>query len=205
MRIIEKLSYKSANYFAKQLGLNHQQRTIRYFGFQSLYGDVVKILIMAIVSLIIKSFLATMLVAFSFAILRRNAGGFHMKTEIGCIIFTTLICVIPGTIISYFQLLSNILTIIILIIIFIFCHICLFKYAPKGSKNNMITDKDEILKFKKKSITTHRFLYIWVILFLVLNKNYISISISIGCMLEVLTILPIIQNTNRMKKTIKLY
>lgn len=201
MKLIEKLSYNSANYLTKKLGLSHERRAINYFGFQAIYGDIFKVVIMAAISLCLDSFIPTMLIAFSFAFLRKNAGGFHMKSEGGCIIFTTCICVIPGTIIRYISLNST--SLIFLIVTFIFGCICLYRFAPRGTKNNQIEDKLEILKFKRKSFISFFVIYLLVIIFFFSFKQYqYSIALSIGCLLEVITITPVF-DSKKIKKTIQ--
>lgn len=192
MKTIEKLSFNCANYLTQQLGHNHQKRAILYFGFQAIYGDMSKLFVLIVISLLAGSFLPTMVIAFSFAYLRRNAGGFHMKSEIGCVLFTACICVIPGTLISNFSSQSGFLSMLYLVSTFIFCYICLLKYAPKGTINNQIQDKMEILKYKKKSIMSYALLYFCVVIsFSIFDQYKISISISTGCLLEILTILPL--------------
>ena len=199
MRLIEKVSYQSANFITSFLNQNHNKRMILYFGFQAIYGDFFKLLIIIICSLILRSFIPSILISFSFAYLRKNAGGFHMKTENGCILFTTCICVIPGTLISYLQLNSNFTTMILLVFIFILGYMCLLKYAPSSTQNNQITDEDEIIKYKEKSFSSFAFLYFLVcICFFIFNQHIISISISAGILLEVLTLIPL-------KKTVKLH
>ncbi|OPX46333.1 accessory protein regulator protein B [Ruminiclostridium hungatei] len=200
MKIIEKFSFCSANYLTLKLKHNHQKRSVLYFGFQAIYGDLIKLIIMALISGMVGSFWTTMLIAFSFAYLRKNAGGIHMKSEWGCILFTTGICVIPGTIVNSFSITSFSLTIFFMIMVLIFCLVCLYKYSPMSSNIGDIPNKSKIAKFKKKSIISLVSLYLLAIGFIFFGQYKSSISIVAGCMLEVFTILPY-----KRKKTIKLH
>ncbi|WP_054750149.1 accessory gene regulator B family protein [Ruminiclostridium josui] len=71
MRLIEKVSYQSANFITSFLNQNHNKRMILYFGFQAIYGDLLKLLIIIICSLILRSFIPSILISFSFAYLRK--------------------------------------------------------------------------------------------------------------------------------------
>lgn len=204
MKIIKKVSYNSAFYICKQLGRNHLKRSILYFGFQAIYGDAMKFAAIIIASLALDAFLTTVTVAVSFALLRRNAGGFHLKTEFGCTIFTVIICVTPGYLLS--RLTPDVKTgISFLVAIYIYSFISILKYAPKGCENRPITLEYEIKKFKKKSIQSLILLCSSSIVLLSLNQFYISFSVCIGCLLEVLTINPFIFAWVERKKTFKLY
>jgi len=201
MKIIQKISFESAKYISQKLGHNNQKRAVLYFGFQGIYGDVSKLSIIILVSLILKSLLPSLIIAITFAFLRKKAGGFHMKTEAGCTLFTLCICVIPGTMIRYLSLKASFTTAVFAILaIYVFCFICLLKYAPRGSKNRTITDIYEIREFKKKSVLSLIFLAIICMIFVFLTPE-VSISICVGCLLEVITITPFVCDFIEEKKT----
>lgn len=193
MRFIHKLAYSSARYIQTELYHSHEKRAVLYFGFQAIFGDAWRLFIIISISLVLKSFLPSLLIAVTFAYLRRNAGGIHMNTASGCTIFTTCICVIPGTIINYFSLrLTPISVPVSILSIFVFCYICLLKYAPKDCVNRPITDANEIQKFKYKSILTLKILLLVSTFFIFLGKYKLAISIGVGSLVEVFTIIPIV-------------
>lgn len=191
MKIIKKLSYKSAYYLQKSCNKTNESKRILYFGFQAIYGDLIKFAIIIFVSLLLQSFLPVLTIALTFAFLRRYAGGFHMDTEVKCIIGSLCLFVIPGTIISKIQFEINIFIFIAInTIVLTICLFLLLKYSPKDCINRPIDDSEAII-FKRKSIRDFIVLILISIILVFLGRTNLSLSIIIGIILEIFTIVPI--------------
>lgn len=190
MKIIRKLAYKSANYIKESNNSTNQSKRILYFGFQAIYGDLVKLFIVICISLLLKSILPVLTLTLSFAFLRRYAGGFHMDTELKCLITTVCSFVIPGTIISRISFIVH--TQVLVVTHTIFSGICLFlliKYSPRDCVNRPIDDSEAII-FKKKSIRDFIVLTLISIILTFLGQPILSISILAGVVIEIFTLVP---------------
>ncbi len=191
MKIIRKLAYSSANYIQKNNKSSHENRRILYFGFQAIYGDIVKLIIVILISSALQSPFQVLALTFAFAFLRRYAGGFHMDTELKCIIATVCSFVIPGTLISKINFEINTIWIIgINTIIFINCLLLLKKYAPKDCVNRPI-DENEAIVFKRKAIRDLIILTVISIILALLSQPLLSLSIIAGIVIEIFTLVPV--------------
>ncbi len=190
MRFIQKWAYMSAKYIQMARRQSHEQRATLYFGFQVLYGDVIKFIIIGVLAAIFKSFFVTMVLAFAFVFIRTYAGGVHMKTETKCTIVTLIIFILPGTFISNNQV--NLPTLHVLIpITFMASFICLLKYAPKDCTNRPITDKNEKIRLKLKSIVVLCLVISISVIFYSLSYYMLAIAACVGVLLAVFTIIPV--------------
>ena len=191
MKIIRKFAYSSAIYIQQNNSSSHENRRILYFGFQAIYGDIVKLIIIILISTALQSLLQVLTLTFSFAFLRRYAGGFHMDTEGKCIIATVCSFVIPGTLISKINIeLNTVWIIIINAIIFINCLLLLKKYAPKDCVNRPIEENEAII-FKRRAIRDFIILTVISIILALLGLHLLSLSIIAGILFEIFTLVPV--------------
>lgn len=190
MKIIRKLSYSSAIYIQQNNSSSHENRRILYFGFQAIYGDIVKLIIVILISSALQSLLQVLALTFAFAFLRRYAGGFHMDTEAKCIITTVCSFVIPGTLISKINFETSTFWIIIInAIIFINCLLLLMKYAPRDCVNRPI-EEDEAIVIKRKAIRDFVILTVISVILALLGQHLLSLSIIAGILIEIFTLVP---------------
>ncbi len=190
MKFIRKFAYSSAIYIQKNNSSSHENRRILYFGFQAIYGDIVKLIIVILISSALQSLLQVLALTFAFALLRRYAGGFHMDTEGKCIITTVCSFVIPGTLISKLNFEANTFWIIIInAIVFLNCLLLLKKYAPKDCVNRPIEENEEIV-FKRKAIRDLIILTVISIILTFFGQHLLSLSIIAGIIIEIFTLVP---------------
>ncbi len=191
MKIIRKFAYSSAHYIQQNNSSSHENRRILYFGFQAIYGDIVKLIIIMLISFALQSLLQVLVLTFAFAFLRRYAGGFHMDTESKCIIATVCSFVIPGTLISMINFEMNTVWIIIInAITFINCLLLLNKYAPRDCVNRPI-EEDEANAFKSRAIRDFIILTVISIILALLGQYLLSLSIIAGILIEIFTLAPV--------------
>ncbi len=190
MRFIHKWAYVSAKYIQENRNQDHIKRRILYFGFQSVYGDFIKLFLIAIISAVLQSFMATIMLTASFAILRMNAGGFHLNSEGKCIFTSVFLTVIPGKAICTVNSFDKISAIFIYACIFVLSFYCIYKYAPKDCSNNPI-EGSNILLFKHNSIKSLIILFSISILFYFFGLPVLALAIIVGILVEVFTITPI--------------
>lgn len=191
MKIIRKFAYSSAIYIQQNNSSSHENRRILYFGFQAIYGDMVKLIIVILISSVLHSLLQVLALTFAFAFLRRYAGGIHMDTDGKCIIVTVCSFVIPGTLISKINFeLNTVWIIIINAIITINCLLLLKKYAPKDCVNRPI-EENEAIVFKSRAIRDFIILAVISIIFALLGQHLLSLSIIAGILIEIFTLVPV--------------
>lgn len=172
LRFQFKLSYILAKYVTNQLGENHEQIRNRYYGFQVIIGEAVKLLILFFLSLLLGIFETTVIAAVLFALLRRVAGGYHMDTYGSCLIISLGLLIIAGSIGQYTTYLWSDLIIYFLIsIVFIISLFSAIKWAPDDNINRPITEPEDIKKFKRSSLF---FIIIWAMI------SIISILLKMG-------------------------
>lgn len=191
MKILRKLAYISADYIKKSNNSTNESKRILYFGFQAIYGDLVKLFIVICISFLLQSLLPVLIVTLAFAFLRRYAGGFHMDTELKCIITTVCSFVIPGTIISRVGFMIPIWVLVVIhTVFFIICVLLLIKYSPRDCVNRPIDDSEAII-FKKKSVRDFIVLTLISIILAFLGQPILSISILAGVVIEIFSLVPI--------------
>ena len=191
MRFIEKCAYSCAKFIQVNRGQNHEDRATLYFGFQAIFGDAVKFLVIAFLSMILNSFIATLILTLSFILIRSYAGGVHMDTEGSCMLMSICLLVIPGAAINYtYKYLSTDAISMLCLVIFVISFICIWIYAPIDCINRPITEQSEISRFKHNSILCLVFLLFFSIICILLKQNLIVTAIIIGVLMEILTIVP---------------
>lgn len=191
MRFIEKCAYSCAKFIQVNRGQTHEDRATLYFGFQAVFGDVVKFLVIAFLSMILNSFIATLILTLSFILIRSYAGGIHMDTEGSCLLMSICLLVIPGATINYtYKYLSVVAICILCLVIFVISFICVKIYAPIDCINRPITEQSEISKFKHNSILCLIILLFITIICILLKQNLIATAIFIGVLMETCTIVP---------------
>lgn len=191
MRLIEKCAYSCAKFIQVNRGQNHEDRATLYFGFQAVFGDAVKFLVIAFLSMILNSFIATLILTLSFILIRSYAGGVHMDTEGSCLLMSICLLVIPGATINYtYKYLSMVAICILCLVIFVISFICIKIYAPIDCINRPITEQSEISRFKHNSILCLIILLFISIICILLKQNLIATAIIIGVLMEICTIVP---------------
>ena len=171
MNIIRKWSYKSAYYITQQMKESHQHRSVLYYGFQMLFGETLKIILIIALSIIFDAFLPTILMLAVFWLSRSFAGGYHMDTNSRCTVTTLAIFALAILIAKYsvsLIFLPNIInnenisinvmnimltTITIFILLaFIYCMRAAVKFAPRDHPNKPIIDPSRRKRLKRLAI-----------------------------------------------------
>ena len=125
--------------------IDEERAEVINYGLQNILGEIPKIFITFGIAYLLGIFSWTL---FTFVVLfayKGASGGIHLKTHLGCIIFTTLFyCGIPF--ISQYFILSEIVKYILIICIWIFGMIMIKLYAPADTEDVPILEE----KVRKK-------------------------------------------------------
>lgn len=192
VKFVKKWSYSCAKYLSHMLDEDHQKKAVYYYGFQIAIGSTVKIVALAAVSLAFGVLLLALVISVSFTLLRKVAGGCHMKTYGKCLVVTIGLFISAALLAQYTHQYWSVEGLVILFTLtFIAGIYLLLKYAPKDSPNRLITDLEERRRFKKLSII---YLLIWLVLVVVLTMQGMKIytlALCFSVMLEVFGITPV--------------
>ncbi len=165
------MSVKNANY-----NITDEKLAEIKYGLEGLYLSITKIIIIFIIAYFLNIMKETLLIMFTYNIVRSAAFGLHATKSIYCLI-TSIFMFIGGVYICEYIYVSIFLK-ILLSIIFIYI---LYKYAPAD------TYKRPIINMKKRKI--YKIIsvligFIYLILIIIFNNNIISNYLLVG-MLEV--------------------
>jgi accessory gene regulator B len=194
INIIYKLSYNFAYLLSRELKTDHEQRRVYYYGFKIIIGGSFKLILVCLISLLVGSFIPTIIVAITFASIRKFAGGFHMDTFNKCTIISLLLFITFGSTAQYtFDLWPTACILAIILIAYSFAFFAVLKWVPDDNPNRPITEPDEIKKFKKQTIlvlTFYAAILTLVLLLKCINFKLYILSICFGVSLEMFTVTP---------------
>ena len=164
--------------------VDDERAEVIMYGLQNIIGELPKGIIILIIAYILGIFKFTVISILIIAPYRCVSGGVHMKTHIGCIIYTLLLYSGSSLLGKYIVLTGNV-KIMLAIAIWIFCMIMIKLYAPAD------TEEVPILR-KKERIIKKNLSYIIItseILIAIFIKNTtISGIIIFGDFIQTLTI-----------------
>ena len=124
--------------------VDDERAEVIMYGLQNIIGELPKGIIILIIAYILGIFKLTVISILIIAPYRCVSGGVHMKTHIGCIIYTLLLYSGSSLLGKYIVLTGNV-KIMLAIAIWIFCMIMIKLYAPADTENLPILRNSEIL------------------------------------------------------------
>ena len=154
--------------------MDEEKVEVIYYGMQIIGSSILTFLIIIIVGMIIGQGVSALIYVSTLILLRRNLGGYHSKTYLGClsiIIFNFLIIVFLGKILNHN--LKEILGIIFLI----YSTIRLYTVKPMIHKNRIV-NKDIINKSTIK------------------KDKWLTVILTLATICHLLTALDLINGTN---------
>lgn len=164
--------------------VDDERAEIIMYGLQNIIGELPKGIIILLIAYLLGIFELTLISILIIAPYRCFSGGVHMKTHIGCIIYT-LILYSGSALIGKYVVLSGITKYIIAFIIWIFCMLMIKLYAPADTENVPILRKKER---KQKQIFSYIILTVEFIIALLINNSIITSIIIFGSLIQTLTI-----------------
>ena len=164
--------------------IDDERAEVIKYGLQLLVGEVPKFFIMIAIAWglgILKLTVISFILMFPY---RMYAGGFHLKSHIGCIIGTSLMYTGNAFISQYIHIpLTQ--KIIFAILLWIFAIIMIYKYAPADTEDVPVISKKER---KKRRNISYVIVSIMVISGCLVKDNIISNIILIGALLQTISI-----------------
>ena len=175
--------------------VDDERAEIIMYGLQNIIGELPKGIIILLIAYLLGLFKLTLLAVLFVAPYRCVSGGVHMKTHLGCIIYTLILY--SGTaLIGKYVVLTGMIKYVTAFIIWIFCMIMIKLYAPADTENVPILRKKERLQ---KQIFSYIILTIEFIIALVINNSVITSIIIFGSLIQTFTITRFAYNITKNK------
>ena len=183
--MIDKICMFLTNRIRKEMPeIDDERAEVINYGLQNIIGEIPKIFIMLGIAYLLGIFKWAL---FTFIVLipyRGASGGVHLKTHIGCIVFTTLFyCAIPF--ISQYIILSQIVKYIVIAGIWIFGMIMIKLYAPADTENVPILSKKDR---RKKRLISYITFSLGLLVAVFIKDNIISNILIFGNLVQTILI-----------------
>ena len=164
--------------------VDDERAEVIMYGLQNIIGELPKGIIILIIAYILGIFKLTVISILIIAPYRCVSGGVHMKTHIGCIIYTLLLYSGSSLLGKYIVLTGNV-KIMLAIAIWIFCMIMIKLYAPADTENLPILRKKER---KQKQILSYIIITSEILIAIFIKNTTIAGIIIFGDFIQTLTI-----------------
>ena len=164
--------------------VDDERAEVIMYGLQNIIGELPKGIIILIIAYILGIFKLTVISILIIAPYRCVSGGVHMKTHIGCIIYTLLLYSGSSLLGKYIVLTGNV-KIMLAIAIWIFCMIMIKLYAPADTENLPILRKKER---KQKHMLSYIIITSEILIAIFIKNTTISGIIIFGDFIQTLTI-----------------
>ena len=164
--------------------VDDERAEVIMYGLQNIIGELPKGIIILIIAYILGIFKLTVISILIIAPYKCVSGGVHMKTHIGCIIYTLLLYSGSSLLGKYIVLTGNV-KIVLAIAVWIFCMIMIKLYAPADTENLPILRKKER---KQKQILSYIIITSEILIAIFIKNTTISGIIIFGDFIQTLTI-----------------
>lgn len=164
--------------------IDDERAEIIMYGLQNIIGEIPKIIIILAIAYFLGILKLTLMSILIIAPFRCFAGGVHMKTHIGCIIYT-LMLYSGSALLGKYIVLTGIAKYITAFSVWIFCMIMLKLYAPADTENVPILRKKER---RQKQIFSYIILTVEFIIAILSTNTTIVGIIIFGDLIQTLTI-----------------
>ena len=144
--MIDKICAKLTQKIRKEMPeIDDERSEIIMYGLQIIIGEIPKGLIILAIAYFLGIFKLTLISVLIIAPYRCVSGGVHMKTHIGCIIYTLLLYS-GSALLGKYLILEGSTKLIVGLTIWIFCMTMIKLYAPADTENVPILRKKERLQ-----------------------------------------------------------
>lgn len=164
--------------------IDDERAEVIFYGLELIVGEIPKMIILFLVAIILK---IGWLAIFAYATMlpyKTVAGGFHLKTNIGCLI-GTFIVYFGNVLLSKFIVFSTDIKYLLSIIILIFSIIMIYFYAPADTINLPILRKKER---KTKKILSYIFATATLVVALIIKDSTLSNILIFNVLIETICI-----------------
>lgn len=183
--MIDKICQYLTNRIRKEMpDIDDERAEIIMYGLQNIIGEIPKSFLILLIAYFLGIFKLTLIAILIIAPYRGFSGGVHMKTHIGCIIYT-LMLYSGSAFLGKYIVLAGAVKYVITVIVWIFCMTMIKLYAPADTENVPILMKKER---RQKQIFSYIVLTVEFIMAILLNNTMIVGIIIFGDLIQTLTI-----------------
>lgn len=184
--MIDKICEILTNRIRKSMpDIDDERAEIINYGLQNVIGEVPKIFLLFLIGFLLGVGKLTLLSFLVILPYRAFAGGFHLKTHIGCIVCTSLMYCGNALLSKYIVLEPYFVKYIVIGIVWIFGMIMIRLYAPADTENVPILRKKDR---KMKRIASYIVLTISLGIAAIIQNSEIANLIIFGMAIETITI-----------------
>ena len=185
MEMIDKICTLLINRMRQEMPeIDDERAEIIMYGLQNIIGELPKGLVILLIAYFLGIFELTLIAILIIAPYRCVSGGVHMKTHIGCIIYT-FILYSGSALIGKYIVLTGLVKYILGITVWIFGIIMIKMYAPADTENVPILRENER---KQKRIFSYTILTIEFFIALAIEDPTITGIIIFGGLFQTITI-----------------
>lgn len=181
--MIEKISAQIATNITDYRELERIQYLKMKLGLETLLINLSKGVIVYGVAVISGIFTLTLITHLTYSILRRSSGGLHAKSSFVC----TMVSITMFVVIPYF-LQRVAIPFSLLMLFFVFCMICISKYAPADTENHPLIGVERREQLRRRSIKT---CFVLMTIAVIIPFHMIRTLIVAGIVMQIVMILPI--------------
>ncbi len=165
--------------------IDDERAEIIHYGLENIVGELPKTFIIFGIAWFLNIIDLTLITFVSIMMYRAFAGGFHAKTHIGCILFTSLLYLGPPLISKYIVFEQEWIKYIIIVAVWIFSMLMISWYAPADTENVPILRKSER---KQKKILSYITMTATLLIASTISDNIISNIIWLSVLIQTLYI-----------------
>lgn len=200
--MIDKICAKLTQKIRKEMPeIDDERAEIIMYGLQIIIGEIPKGIIILVIAYFLGIFKLTLISVLIVAPYRCVSGGVHMKTHIGCIIYTLLLYS-GSALLGKYLILEGSTKLIVGLTIWIFCMTMIKLYAPADTENVPILRKKERLQ---KQILSYIILTVEFIIAIFIPNTTIAGIIIFGDFIQTLTITRLAYNITKNKYGHEIY
>ena len=194
--MIDKVCEFLTNKIRKEMPeIDDERAEIIMYGLQNIIGEIPKGVIILLIAYFLGIFKVTLMAVLIIAPYRCFSGGVHMKTHMGCIIYTSILYM-GSALLGKYVVLTGIAKYVIAFIVWTFSMIMLKLYAPADTENVPILRKKER---RQKQIFSYIILTVEFIIAVLINNTTIAGIIIFGDLIQTLTITRLAYNITNNK------
>lgn len=181
--------------------IDDERAEVINYGLQNIIGEFPKIILVFIIAYILGIFKWTLFTFIILFVYKGASGGIHLKTHIGCILFTTAFyCLIPFA--SQYLELSDLSKNITILFVWIFGMVMIKLYAPADTESVPILQSKVR---KKKRIVSYISFSVGLLIALLVKNQMISNIIILSYFIQTLTITKIAYRLTKSKYGYEVY
>lgn len=183
--MIDKFCTYLTNKIRKEMpDIDDERAEIIMYGLQNIIGELPKGIIILFIAYLLGIFKLTLVTVLIVAPYRCFSGGVHMKTHMGCIIYT-LILYSGSALLGKYIVLTGTIKYIVALLVWAFCMTMIKLYAPADTENVPILRKKER---RQKQIFSYIILTVEIVCAVIMNNTVIAGIIIFGDFIQTLTI-----------------